>query len=139
MSTWQQIVVGTPLFAIGLALTATCADEAPIDEPFEVTAPGEHGVLSFELRSDRPLVEGRNDLHVIVMHDGDPLPDAQLQAWVQMPAMTHGGAAPPVVVDGDGQFVLAGVDMPMPGEWLLSLRAESGDFGDSVFVWLVVP
>lgn len=135
----------SPTILLSIALLATAcqtAQEVATQEELDVTIEGDDGLLTFEVRSEEPLAEGHNDLHVTVLHDGAPFTDSSISANVRMASMTHGGFAPTISDLGDGEFMFHQVALDMPGQWEISMYAENGSqlkIRDTALLSLEIP
>lgn len=110
-----------------LLMTAACGSSPDSsEEELDITVEGDDGVLTFEIRSEVPLTEGRNDIYVGVFHEGAPFTESSISATVRMASMTHGGSAPSIAALGEGEFLLHDVTLDMPGAWQLEMYAENG-------------
>ncbi len=122
----------TKSLAALLLLAAACNSAGSdatgdVAEPVDATVEGDDGLLTFEIESDEPLAEGRNDFTVRVLHDGQPFTASSISATVAMASMTHGSTSAEISDLGAGTYGLRDVELSMPGEWRLSLFAENGE------------
>jgi hypothetical protein len=129
-------------FTLLLVIACNAQREAAEEEALDVIVEGDDGLLTFEIRSEQPVVEGHNDLHVTVLHGGTPFTESSLSATVRMASMTHSGSAPTISSLGDGEFLFHDVTLDMPGQWQISLYAENADqlkIRDTAVLILEVP
>lgn len=131
------------IVALLLAITAcNGAPEPPEEGGLDVTIDGDDGLLTFEVRSEAPLAEGHNDLHVTVLYGATPFTESSISATVRMASMTHGGSSPSISALGDGEFLFNDVTLDMPGEWQIEMYAENAEqlkIRDTAVLTLEVP
>ncbi|MBM4356599.1 MAG: FixH family protein [Deltaproteobacteria bacterium] len=94
-----------------------------------LTVDGESARLRFELADALPAPPGRGtNRWVVKLHDpgGAILPGAvltQVKAW--MPDHGHGsGAAATITNGGNGESVIEGLELVMPGVWTVTVSAD---------------
>lgn len=84
--------------------------------------------------SPDPMVVGDVGLLVEVFREGEPEADCSLAVDVWMPAMNHGIADPPEVLEGEpGSFDVSWV-CPMAGAWDVTLTIDGAAGEDSLVV-----
>ncbi|MEU3302027.1 MULTISPECIES: FixH family protein [unclassified Streptomyces] len=94
-------------------------------EPETATARSAQHTASLTVNDPR---QGPNTLDFAVTGaDGRPLPAHTLTAELAMPQMGH--ALPPVIAErtGPGRYRAPGTDIPMPGQWEVTLSLPGGD------------
>lgn len=114
-----------------LALASTACD-GDSDSGGELTVQAADGAaLHFEL-STPPLVEGSNDLGLLILDGDAPLEGATVTVLATMPGMGHDGAGTPAVDGGGGVYTVDGLVFSMPGSWEIEVSATSEGVSDSV-------
>ncbi len=108
-------------------------------QPF-LTLPSDSGRLTVALRGcPQPPTQGVNTIEYTITADGGiPQDGLTLSVLLWMPAMAHGGNAPPVTPLGDGGYRLDDVYLYMAGSWQLQTKI-SGPETDSVTPTIQVP
>jgi YtkA-like len=123
--------------ALAIACTACSAGSgAPpsfVAEAF-ITSTTNTGALRVEVRtSPQPPVRGEVDAQLVMtrMDDGTPVDGLTLRIQPWMPAMNHGAVPPTIEAQGNGTYLVTGLDLFMPGHW--QLRTDvSGPVTDHV-------
>jgi hypothetical protein len=125
-SPWT-LVPGVALLSLGTGCTS-------LGEPLDVTLAGDAGLVTFAIRSDGPITEGRNDFELTFAE-----PNASfVSALASMPSMGH-LAEPEDVMLHDDRVHLVGVPLVMSGEWALAVSAHAPAGTDSATVFFEVP
>jgi hypothetical protein len=119
---------------LGVALASLGAGCTSLGEPLDVTMPGEAGLVTFAIRSDGPITEGRNDFELTFAESNASF----VNALASMPSMGH-LAEPEEVMLHDDRVHLVGVPLVMSGEWALAVSAQAPAGTDSATVFFEVP
>lgn len=111
-----------------------CAAETRADTyTLGMAKQGEHARVSFVDASPAPPERGDNTWRVAVTDDtGTPLPDLAIEVEPYMPDHMHGTSIAAHVTPGDapGEYVIAPVNMFMPGLWQVTLYLSLPDGGE---------
>jgi YtkA-like len=124
--------IALPAAALAFALLASACGasgdpESPVganfpDEPYSTVA-SEAGKLSIELRTSprQPLDRGLAAVLYTITGDASvPMDDLDIAVIPWMPAMAHGASLRPTVsAEGSGRYVIANLNLFMPGLWQL--------------------
>lgn len=135
---WSTLLSLVRVEAVGivvaLALTGVLVNVTPAADAFrpgQVTRTAELGDGSVDITVD-PAVPGRNDVHIYVFDETGALDDAYTEASVQLslPADDVGPLDREPVSAGPGHFLLVGTDLPLAGEWELTLTVKPDRFSE---------
>lgn len=105
-----------------------------------LTLESDRGALTMAVRTAPAQPPGRGSTSVeLVIHEGEDARDGlDLEVVPWMPSMAHGTATLKAEPQGDGRYVVHGVDLYMPGRWDLRTRV-SGAIDDSATVTFEIP
>jgi hypothetical protein len=107
-----------------------------------VTTNSASGALRVQVRtSPQPLARGSNDVQLTVMEasSGAARDDLMVSVKPWMPSMNHGSSTvPTVTAQGEGKYLVTGVNLFMPGRWELRMSL-SGSSPDEVVVASDIP
>jgi hypothetical protein len=130
MATFRRVAAPRALRSLVVALgpvACSCSSgaQAPITFSADayLTTTGDAGALSVQVRtSPQPPQRGTIGVELTVTNVADGTPRDGLTVGVVpwMPADNHGApTAPAVTAEGEGKYLLTGVDLFMPGHWEL--------------------
>jgi copper transport protein len=125
----RAVGIETLLAIAVLAVTSLLVNAAParseVGGPFATTLRGE--TVWVDVTVD-PAEAGRNEFHLYTFEPGGPVGEVEeLTAQLSLPSR---GVAPidvPLRRAGPGHFTVAGVDVPIAGDWLLEVVARTSD------------
>lgn len=129
--------------ALALGLAGCAAPESQGGAAFAsapyATITSDAGLVTFEVRTGpaQPPSRGVVRLEYTVVRGAEDGLDLDVEPW--MPAMGHGATVEPTVeAEGEGRYVVSGVQLFMPGEWEIS-TSISGAVNDHATVVLQIP
>jgi copper transport protein len=123
-----EAVVLLVVLAVTAALVVTTpAKTATLDGPITVTAPLGEGTV--EITVD-PALPGRNDVHAYLF-DAEGRPDdryEEAQIRLELPAQEIGPFDIEAVRPGPGHFQLVAADVPVGGDWQVTITVKPDRF-----------
>jgi hypothetical protein len=129
IATFRRVAAPRVLHSLLVATVSIACSGSIAREPMTfsaeayLTAMADSGALSVQVRtSPQPPARGTIGVELTVTNvaDGSPLDGLTLGVVPWMPAHNHGtSVAPTVTAEGQGKYLLADVDLFMPGHWEL--------------------
>lgn len=120
---------------LGASLLAGCgsADDEEAD-PFRDVV-GKQGQLHFQVDAAKPVSQGTNDFVIQIYETSthEAFVDAQVELSATMPAMAHDTPTNATISErGGGMYIATGLALPMPGRWLVEVKASRQETSDMV-------
>jgi hypothetical protein len=130
---------GFSLVVLPLVAVLVGCGNASLDVETHRETIGETGVFRFELDTDAPLSQGKNDFQVSI-HDvatNAPVTSAVVELSAIMPAMAHDAPDAPMIEElASGTYLARDVALPMPGRWEVHVHAsKTNTQDDAKFVY----
>lgn len=110
---------------VAFALAGCGSAEGDVD-PFRDTV-GDEGLLHFQVDSEKPLMQGENDLRISIREASTDAPfvGAAVHVLAIMPAMAHDAPRATAIEDAEsGTYVATGFALPMAGRWYVEVTAS---------------
>ena len=113
--------------SLAAACLSACGGAGEAAGGAEQEAIGLRGAMIFTLAPEAPLVQGENDLRLILRDasSGEAAVGASIEVVAIMPAMGHEAAgAPSIEEEGDGAYAVRDLALSMPGRWDVHVKVE---------------
>lgn len=123
----EAVLLGAVLVLTGVLSNVTPAKAAVASGPVTVSAPLGEGTVDVTVD---PATPGRNDVHVYLFDEDGAPSDAYDEAAISLalPAQDLGPFERTPVRAGPGHFQLVGTDLPLAGQWDLTVTVKPDRF-----------
>jgi len=125
-----EVLIGIAVLAVTAALVAQPPGRLTVRRPAAVDVDlGPAGTANVRLNPNRA---GPNDLRLRLTRAGRPVEPREVSLTLALPADHVGPLRVPLQRTGPGGYQAAGVGLPRPGRWLVTVRVRSSTFDATV-------